>query len=73
MSNARCGRQSDWVLLVAGSDEGRSHVRMLRVELLLGEPYSASADLRTGRDTGSLVVHELEGDRALGRMTLVIL
>ena len=39
MSNARCGRQSDWVLLVAGSDEGRSHVRMLRVELLLGEPY----------------------------------
>ena len=46
---------------------------MLRVELLLGEPYSASADLRTGRDTGSLVVHELEGDRALGRVTLVFL
>ena len=39
MSNARCGRQSDWVLLVAGSDEGRSHIKMLREELLLGEPY----------------------------------
>ena len=39
MSNARCGRQSGWVLLVAGNDEGRSHIRMLCEELLLGEPY----------------------------------